>query len=271
MLRHAQIKENSIFLGRIYSDVLMSSRQYLPPGVLLSIHLRRAPEAFSLLSNKDELSYMMVIKSASVYIRRHRLPDALTKQVLSSIRGGQSLTFNRLETRLMSIPRTSTMFLWPNLLNGTPLPNRIYVAFVSHASLYGSQTRHSTYFENLNLATLNLKLNGRDLLVDPIRTKFVASANGEVDTSKSKWNEGLLSVVEVLNQVSDQTSPLRLSSDMYIKGMSIYAIELSMCGEESGNPGNLDLELTFGEGGTPNDAAVLVFSEKTDKAAFESI
>ena len=33
---------------RIYSDVLMSTRQYLPPGVEIGIELRRAPSAFTL-------------------------------------------------------------------------------------------------------------------------------------------------------------------------------------------------------------------------------
>ena len=112
-----------------------------------------------------------------------------------------------------------------------------------------------------------MKLNGRDLLVDPIRTHFERDATtGILDRAKTDSLEGFLTVAEVLNLVSDQTQPIRLNHEAYLQGMTIYAIELGKCGEKSGSNGYLDLELTFGTDGATLDACVMLFTEKTDRA-----
>ena len=254
--KHARVQGNAVLIGRIYSDVLMSSRQYLPPGVTLGIDLRRAPEAFSLTSHED-IACKAKIQSASIYVQRTLLRNSNVP------REGMNLTFNRLEARLMSIAEGSGVFRWLNCLNNGPLPNRIYIGFVAQSSLYGHIRQLSTYFENLNLSSLNMKLNGRDLLVEPIKVRFRRTAQNEVD-DESDGTMGFLSIAEVLNQVGDQTTPLRLSYAYYMRGVTLYAIELNKCGEMGGGSGSLDLELFFGEGGAAMNGCVMLFTEVTE-------
>lgn len=234
---------NKTLIGRIYSDILMSARQYLPPNTDLKIVLRRAPDAFSLVTNRDNVLHKLSIANASLLIKRVKLRASAVPRALASIQSGGQITFNRLTCSVISINEGSRVFRWLNCLNNAPLPNRIYVAFVAQNSFYGDITQLSTYFENLNLASIAFKLNGRDLLVTPIRTTFVKDDDGNVQTAHSDALEGYLSIAEIMNQVSDQTTPLRLGYLSYLKGATIYALELGKCGEKFGSAGSMDIEV----------------------------
>jgi hypothetical protein len=100
----AQIRHDKTLYGRIFSDILTSSRQYLPPGVTLGINLRRAPDRFSLVTNAAAHDYKLRISAASVYIKRLQLRPSLYPRGLPGT-GGRHLTFNRLECRMMAIPQ----------------------------------------------------------------------------------------------------------------------------------------------------------------------
>lgn len=267
--RRSRIEPGSVLVGRIYSDILTSSRQYLPPGMSLGIDLRRAPDAFSLLSPEATDNYKIVITSASIYARRHKLIPKLVPHALESVKNG-GVTFNRLETRLTSIKQGVYIFRWNDCLNGAPLPNRFYIGFVAQKSLYGDLGQLSSYFETLNMESLNLKLNGRDLLIEPIQTSFPRDATTGKLKSETDATEGFLSIAEVMGIINDQTQSLRLNYSNYLQGMTIYAVELGKCGEKSGSSGYVDLELTFGEGGAELDACCLIFTEKTEHALFNS-
>lgn len=263
--RRPRMDSNAVLIGRIYSDVLTSSRQNLPPHVSLGIDLRRAPDHFSLISTEDGERYKVNIKTASIYARRLKLRPSLVPRVIESLKGGGGITFNRLETRIMTVSKGVQVFRWNDCLNSAALPNRLYVGFVAQSSFYGNLKQLSTYFETLNLSSLNMTLNGRDLLVDSINTKFSRSATtGLLIAEETDAMEGFLTIAEVLNLVSDQTQSIRLNYATYLKGMTIYAIELGKCGEKRGSSGYLDLELTFGTSGADLDACVMLFTEKTE-------
>ena len=164
----------------------------------------------------------------------------------------------------------SSVFRWLNCLNNAPLPNRVYVAFVAQESVYGRLTRTSSFFECLNMRSLNFKLNGRDLLVEPIRTSFSRDpANGNIQPGQSDARDGYLSLIEVWNQIADKTMPARFSYANYFRGFLVYALEMSKCGEKTGGVGgSLDVEVEFDQNLTDIPACMLVFTEKTEKAKF---
>ena len=236
--------------GRLFSDILMSSRQLLPPGVSLRIDLRRAPDHFSLVSNvvpTGNRAYKVWINYAMLYVKRLKLRPSLAAPLVnpcvSKASEEQYLTYNRLETFSMAIPEGSRVFKWLDCLNGAPLPNRVYVAFVAQASVHGTLTRAGTYLENLRLSSLNFKLNGRDLLVEPILTHVNKNAAGATVPGTSDLTRGYFTLLEVFNQVADQTMPVRHSYTNYVRGHTIFAVELGKCGEKAGTSGSLDLEV----------------------------
>jgi hypothetical protein len=264
-VRRRRVQNDAVLIGKIYSDILMSCRQYLPPGVALGIDLRRAQDRFSLLSSGDTTDDFKVhIKSASIYVRRLHLQPSLTNKALAAIKeGGAGLTYNRLETRIMSIKAGTRVFQWHDCLNNAPLPNRIYIGFVAQAAFYGHFTQISTYFENLKMTKLNVKLNGRDVLVEPIMTTFPKVA-GATNVAECNGMEGFLSILEATNQINDPTAPIRLHYANYLLGNTLFAIELGKCGEKHGSAGALDLEFAFEA--ADMDACILLFTERTETA-----
>jgi len=264
---NGQIDRDKTLYGRIYADILTSSRQYLPPCVTLGISLRRAPDRFSLVTTHANHDYRLKITAASVYIKRLQLRPSFVPRALESVRGGQYITFNRLECRMMAIARGSSVFRWLDCLNGAPLPNRIYIGFVAQAGIYGVITTNSTYFDCLNLRAINFKLNGRDLLVEPIRTTYVKDpATHDLQDDESDAREGYLSMIEIMNQVSDETGTVRMSYTDYLRGANVFGVELGKCGEKSGGVGTLDIEATFNDATTDIPACILLFTEKTATA-----
>lgn len=272
--------------GRVYSDVLMSSRQYLPPGVSLGVELRRAPDNFSLATTNENVKYTLKLHSASLYVRRLRIQPALLPRTLESLKSDAHIIYNRLDTRIMAIPKGISVWQWLNCLNGKSLPNRLYIGFVAQSSLYGVPTQLSTYFENLNVSSINLKLNGRDIMVEPIKCSFVKDSVGSLDREKCQGQEGFLSLIDVMDMVRDQGGALRLSYTTWLQGNTIFAIELSKCGQKSGETGSLDLEVRFlfnaflkfrfqlafgsdGKSGSDMEGAVILFTEKTESISLQ--
>jgi hypothetical protein len=231
-------------VGRIYSDVLLSSRQYLPPDVELGIDLRRAPDAFSICCNTKNSVYRIKMDKASVYVKRLSIKPNLLSKPLSSLKHDAHMFYNKLDSRICSIPKGQTVWRWLDCLNGAALPNRIYVAFVNQVSLYGTITRYSTFFETLNLSSFNVKLNGKDIMTEPITASYV-NTKGETDLDKSNAKKPYLALLEIFDNVKDQLGTSRFNSIQYMQGKSVLALELGKCGEKSGSKGTLDLEVEF--------------------------
>ena len=256
------------YFGRLYSDVLMSARQLLPPGVSLGIRLRRAHDSFSLCSPTNDQDFRLQISEASVYIRRIRIRSSLVPRALESSQQHRCITFNRLECRLMGISQDSRVFRWLDCLNNAPLPSRIYIGIVAQASFDGSYQRLCTFFEPANLRSINFKLGGRDILTEPIKLTYALETDNTIKSAESDGRLGYLSLLEVLNGVSDQTAPVRLSYTDYMKGRHLYAVELGKVGQKADIKGALNLELVFNEEMCPFDACVMLFTERTEYAHF---
>ena len=272
LMNMARAQKRAILIGRIYSDVLMSCRQLLPPGVAIGIDLRRAPDEFSLMSCVAAAStYKLKITNASLYLRRMKLRPSLQTRAMESVKAGACLTFNRLETRLIGVPKESKVFRWLNCLNNAALPNRLYITFVSQKSLYGSVLKNSTYFEHNFVSRITVRLNGRDILVEPITSSFEVGDDGDLNLNKSQAMGGFYSLTEILDQVRDPTMPLRLGYNDYLMGNVVYALELGKCGEKSTTTGAIDIEAHFlrtenrQNAGTSEAMLMMLMTEKTEE------
>ena len=76
-----------------------------------------------------------------------------------------------------------------------------------------------------------------------------------------------------MDMIRDQAGNTRMSYDSWVQGGTIFAIELSKCGQKSGEAGSLDLEMTFGSDGktgTVMEGSVMLFTEQTESIALQS-
>lgn len=267
-----------VLWGRIYSDILLSSRQYLPPNVELGVELRRAPDKFSINCHSNGTAYRIYMDWASLYLKRLSIKPSLLSKPLSTLKHDASMIFNRLETRIQSMPRGQSIWQWLDCLNGATLPNRIYVGFVTQEALYGKYTRYSTFFESLCLSSFNVKLNGRDIMTEPLTAKYQKATGppspppsasssarggrggnrggarvrhkrsinipGGIDIHESEAREPFMALMDIFDQIKDMTGNKRFTYTEYLQGKSILALELGKCGEKSGTSGTVDLEVT---------------------------
>lgn len=79
-------------------------------------------------------------------------------------------------------------------------------------------------------------------MVEPYKMQFSNDPSG-VDINKSDGREGYLGLVEVLDQVRNQSGSLRLGYNDYMSGLTMFVFELGKFGEKSGNAGALDIEV----------------------------
>lgn len=260
-------EQRCIFVGRVFSDILMTSRQLLPPSISLSVALRRAHDHFSIVCPNDNRKYNVMLHSAAMYIRRLKLHPTLTTNAISAANSGGCITYNRLETRCVAIPQGSEIFRYQNCLNSGPLPNRLYIAFLAQSSLYGQLTQYCTYFEDLNIRELSVKVNGRDIQTEPIEAEFEKDDAGNVRFDAGQHLMGYLSIIEILDQTTNLCSPVRLSHLNWKNGCTIFALELGKCGVKNSAGGALDIEARFGV--TEKPGMMVVFCERTESAALE--
>ena len=230
---------------RIYSDILLSCRQYLPPGVELSIELRRAPASISVCSLTPNKRYKIEMDNANFYMDRLYINSAILAKPLSSIKQSATMLFNRLETKVQTMSKGTTIWKWLDVLNGATLPNRMYIGFVTQTSYYGSFSKFSTFFEHMNLSEYNVKLNGRDILTEPLKTKYLSKTTKDIDLKNSNAIMPYLTLMDIFGHVKNNLSPCRLSYEQYMQGKSVIVTELGKCGEKSGVHGVLDLEVSF--------------------------
>ena len=274
MSRHPIFLEQSIRLtpegieleGRIWIDVFTSARQLLPPGVKVDVYLRRAFDHLTIMSNNPTAArkFKAYLQWLKISCRCKKMSDAVKLAAMRSAPGGLGITYISLDDRIHTITNRSHVYSWLNALDNAALPNRVYVAFIATKSQSGYIGQIATYFEQANLRRLQFRLNGRNVFTQPLRVKFETDPRtGEVDVGKSDARDGYLTVLEVLQQTTDPTTPLRIDYNSYMLGHTTYILEFGKVGYKSGAQGSLDVLCDFGDGGTPFKVGMILWTEQT--------
>jgi len=289
-----RIKESykvQTYRGRVFVDFLNSVRQLLPPGVAIRLDMRRGPEHLALGSSKkvtgtdkktivdkESGKYRIHIETATLILDRLQLTPEVTARSLSMLQsGGVHMVYNSLETRATIIDKGEIYFSWLDFnIEKADAPNRMYFALVQQSTYYGNLHRCSTWFENANLSSLQLKLDGKPLLLEPIKLSFSNGPNditkestGPISQDNCDGKMGYLSLCEIFNQISDPLAPFRLGYKEFLRGGTILAVELSSCGQRAGSSGSFDLELTFDNGGCSSKMVLLYIAEKSNTVCLQ--
>jgi len=264
------------FKARVLCDFFCSVRQLLPPGVQIRLDLRRGADHVALATSQpthaqvEGKMFRVHIESATLILDRVQLTPDDTSRALGLLKAGNlHMVYTQLETKVNIINKNTLYYNWLDCLNGASSPNRMYFAFISQSAYYGDITKCSTYFEHANLSSLQMKLDGRPLLIKPITTSFVTETDsnaddfGDLNVQSSEAIEGYMSLCQIFDQISNPLAPHRIGYKEYLSGGTIYGLELSKCGEKQGSTGTYDLHLTFGHNGCSERMAILMFTERS--------
>lgn len=234
--------------GPIYSDILQTSRQLLPSGFSIDIILRRASEDFSMASPiRNTTNYRLEIVNASVSLKRLRLRPGLKSSLGRALSLNRAcMVYNRLSNRVSVVPKGIVTWRWNDVLASGPIPNRIYLGFVAQKSFYGDINHLATFFDNHGASSYNIRLNGRELLSDPIQAKIEKAHGKTLASSDAKQvYKSLLEIMGFMGGQKLQQEPLRLTyHDVISNGIFIVAFELGKSGRKPGSSGAvLDIEV----------------------------
>ena len=252
--------------GRLASDFLMSSAQFLPPGVRMDIRLTRQPDNFTLVNGAGG-DYRIELQSASITIKRVVLRSSLRQLALGKFAclNGGSLVYNRLSTVMMPIGSDSQIFKWNNVYNSGQLPHTIYLVLVSQKAYYGDLTRLSNFFETGGVESMGFSVSGRTVMAEPFYCHYVYDGDGDasavLDAVKSRAQKAYFALASRLGCVTNPAKTPGLSYNEFLQGCTIYVAQLGTCGGSRMEPGGaLDVEVRFAKA-TPEPYLLMIFGE----------
>ena len=137
--------------------------KYLPPGVKLSVILRRSPDSFMFAFKNDDMKvedYKIDIQDLCLKITKYTPDDNVMSYFEKEKKKSPPYT---LYTRNVLKTYTSTKGSYDltayNLFHGNALPNRIYVTLVDQAAFGGNPKLKSLQFQPHEISEISLIVN----------------------------------------------------------------------------------------------------------------
>ena len=236
--------------ARFPSPFMQSVTQLLPPGVPLTLSLRRASDAFvlSTLESSRDKSYKLSITNACVYVRRILLASVTNQSLKQSLSlPNWGLKYVRLSSQITMIPKGTQVFSGANLLTdySRRLPQICYIYLVSESAFFGSYDRLSTYWETADAQKIQLFNNGRNLLSQSIKTHFVYNEDDSLNIEKADAIQPFLVAMCSLGHAFAPQKPVPITYTNFVCGAFCYVSKLSGCDESGPINGTISVELTF--------------------------
>ena len=160
-------------VGRLHSPIFNQPR-YLIPGLNVYVKLQQnTPEFILQKTEDDDKSYTIKISKIELLVRKVIVHPSIVTSHNSLLSQGKKVQY--------PIKHTQTQFF--HILSGRQnerihiLQNQqeakiIIVGFLNHSSKNGSYLHSPFKFENFNLSSINLNVNGRNILNNPLQLSF---------------------------------------------------------------------------------------------------
>lgn len=161
-------------IGRLHCSLSHQPR-YLLPGLSIRFHLRRNSSRYVLqkISNTDTDEYVIEITKAEMMVRRVKVHPSIytAHNKLLSQNKDVKYPINRVETQFFTLsPQRQNEVI--TVLQNRQNPKRILFGFVNHTAKNGSYLHNPFNYEHYNLSSVNLLVNGSNVLAKPMRMSF---------------------------------------------------------------------------------------------------
>jgi hypothetical protein len=253
---------------KIYSDFLNSCVQLLPNRMQLGITLTRAKDSMVLASLDGDEDYKVEVMSCSLFVKRV-YPNPAAKVVLdSALAEGGKLHYRRLQAVALPCAKGSRSWSWHNCFNGVA-PRRAFMALINQESYYGSFQRMSNYLETAQVSTVRFSLDGREILPEPYHMEYKYTPDGMVDAEGSDVKSPFHGLTMVSGALFQPYSELGLSKDEFLRGATIYAVDLAHSETAGPTQGSFDVSIEFASG-LAEPMTVLVIGEYPKTLVFDA-
>jgi len=225
--------------GRLHSDVFFQEKLLLN-GVDMRITLTRSKDAFSIMSNVDEV-FKIKIVSAALHVRKVEISDNVLLAHAKALEvANAKYPIDRVECKTFNVAANMLQDIQEKIFQGQ-LPSRVIVGFVDNDAFMGRQKKNPFNFKHNKLIEISLQVDGKDQPLKPIKLNF---ETGDVMM-------GYMSLFNVTRKTF-KDEDLDISRDDYSEGYSLYGFDLTPDLGESDHfnllkRGTVGMQLTFSE------------------------
>ena len=209
---------------------------YLLDGIPLRIRLELANNAWILGTAKDDVSYVLHINDAKLWLDKViPQPNALTSLNESLSRPGKTINyvFNRTLTRTYALPANQDSIVI-DLPWGQVIPDKLYIAIQDLQNYSGAYQKNGLFFQHAQLERLQVYINSV-----PIRS-----------LQSNFPNEIAQLYFDTLNSIGVLSDTL-VTHAAFTNGKTFFVVNFDQEDLKNVIPieksGNLRIELTFGE------------------------
>lgn len=202
-------------IGHLHGDIFNQDK-FLLNGVELRAKLVRSREAFNLMSTNADAKFKVTITDATLIVRRCRInPTVLLahEKVLATTTAKYPIT--RAEVKVLTIPSGVQGKTLDNIFLGQ-VPKRCIVGFVNNASFNGKLTCNPFNFDNFNINSFSLYIDGQQI---PSKTLQPSFNNDMYTSTYHTLFSG--SGIHFLNEGNS------ISRENYAKGNCLMAFDLT--------------------------------------------
>ncbi|PIK55304.1 hypothetical protein BSL78_07776 [Apostichopus japonicus] len=239
-------------IGPIHSDIFFQEK-YLLNGVNMKLKLIRSKDQFCLMSADNGKQYKVVIKDASLFVRKVKLnPSVALGHARALEKATAKYPIQRVVTKMFSIPTGNMSFIQDHIFLGQ-LPKKVIVGCVRNTAFNGSYTLNPFNFEHFGLDFLALYMDGEQVPYKPLKPNYSADGGANYIRAYHTLFSG--------TDKAQHDAGNAISRDDYLNGYTLYAFDLTPDLSSGGHfnlvkQGNLRMELHFAQ---PLDTTVNVF------------
>lgn len=160
-------------VGRLNSPLFHQTR-YLIPGLNIHLKLQRHNTNFVLQKTEDdEESYKIDITKIELLVRKVKIHPSIVTSHNKLLSQGKKVQYpiNDTDTQFFTItPGRQNERI--NILQNKQEAKIIIVGLTSHTAKHGSYMHSPFKFEHFNISSINLNVNGRNILNKPLHLSF---------------------------------------------------------------------------------------------------
>ena len=231
--------------GPIFCDIFFTERLLLS-FVDLKVVLDRNGHEFCLMASEDDADYRVKLTDAYLKIRKVKVSPSITMAHEIALKRGPAIyPIRRVECKSFIIPAGNPSLMKDSVFSGL-VPKTFVFGLVKSEVFNGAYKKNPYNFQQFNMSSVGLTVNGESMPFKPIQLSFGAN---------SRFIEAFSTLFSGTGKMYSNNGN-DISRDEFANGNAIFAFDLTadMCGSSSHfNNGNLAVDIKFS---TPPTAAV---------------
>ena len=238
-------------VGPIFSDVFFTERLLLS-FVDLKVVLNRNSNEFCLMASEDTADYRLKVTDAYLKIRKVKISPSISLAHEVALKKGPAIySVRRIECKSLIIAAGNPSLRKDNVFNGL-VPKTFVFGLVDSEAFNGAYKKNPFNFQNFNVSSVGISVNGEDMPFKPMQLSFGANP---------KYVEAFSTMFSGTGKMY-YNSGNDISRDEFPNGYAIYAFDLTadMCGSSPHfnvvQRGNLAVDIKFSA--APTTAVSLV-------------